>query len=251
MTNVGVAWGKTVACVVSGLGQLTTSNMHRRRHVTFFPLCGEPMDYSVSRFSASASASRLHQMFNVDRREAISLGPIPARIPKQFSTKERAIIRRFIRNSESYSKVFSDADGLVKQMDTMITSGGTFASNSYDDLWLKDTARAEGLTPAKLTEITIGDIGGAFVARPGISTTSRRQLSAIADRWTGVTLAQIEKCANDAATKQAPGVVFVAIGSAKADIVVEAVRLGLINRLFMDVSLASAVLKKTAQSGNR
>lgn len=245
MRDVGVAWGKTVASVVAALAQQNPSLPNRNRApVVFFPLCGEPMDFAVSRFSSSVSASRLHEFFSGERESTISLGPIPARIPRGFSSTEQAVIRRFIEHSKAYTAVFRNEDCLANRMDSMITSGGTFESRSYDDLWLRDTARAEGLSSAQLAKYTIGDIGGAFVPRAGLTRRQSERFEEIAARWTGVTLEQIRNCAMRASSTNAPGVIFIAAGSAKVDIVHESIKEGLINRLYIDPSLASALLRR-------
>lgn len=242
MSKVGVAWGRTVAAMAKSFARELAGKNAIRGELTFFPLCGEPMDFPVGARSASSSARRLQEAVTGDAIEHLSLGPTPARIPAELTHDESMAIRTFLQKSQSYVRVFDEQHGLARNMDTALISGGTFASATYDTLWLSDTLESEGIEEDDLSRLTVGDVAGAFLPRRGLDNADASRFEEICSRWTGVSILDLYRCSQRAAVEQTPGVVMLATGQAKAAIVLEAVSHGIVNRLIIDSDLADSIL---------
>src|SRR5205085_2380645 len=104
---------------------------------------------------------------------------------------------------------------------------------------LDDRVVAEGVTKEQLQDRVVGDIGGVFLPR----TARDRVVRGINERWTGVRLEHILRCARAAARDHTrAGVIVLAVGAAKAQVTLDSVRAGLITELIIDHDLAQALL---------
>jgi DNA-binding transcriptional regulator LsrR (DeoR family) len=174
-----------------------------------------------------------------------SLAAVPAFIPAKFPRKSHAAIRAFVAEIAGYRTIFerSDCDGrpqepLVDRLDTIITGVGTVSPGVSGRL-LDDRVVAEGVTKDELQGRVVGDIGGVFMGRSVRDPVVR----GINERWTGVRLEHILRCARAAEDDHSRGgVIVIAMGAAKAHITLEAVRGGLITELIIDHDLARALL---------
>ncbi|HEY1378982.1 MAG TPA: sugar-binding domain-containing protein [Gemmataceae bacterium] len=245
MGLVGVTWGKTIARVVDGLRLLNPHAPPSPRPLRFIPLTGEPLTYPDPETSSSTLAHRLGEIFNPGLHALHSLAAVPAFIPAKFPRKSQATIRDFIAEIAGYRTIFerADADGrpqepLVDRLDTIITGVGTVSPGVSGRL-LDDRVVAEGVTKEQLQERAVGDIGGVFLPRHARD----RVVNGINERWTGVRLEHILRCATAAAHDHSrAGVVVLAIGAAKAQITLASIRAGLITELILDHDLARALL---------
>jgi DNA-binding transcriptional regulator LsrR (DeoR family) len=245
MGLVGVAWGKTIARVVDGLRLLNPHAPRLSRPIHFIPLTGEPLTYPDPETSSSTLAHRLGELFVPGLHSFHSLAAVPAFIPAKFSRKSQLTIRDFIAEIAGYRVIFerADRDGrpqepLVDRLDAIITGVGTVSPGVSGRL-LDDRIVAEGVTKEQLQDRVVGDIGGVFLPR----TARDRVVKGINERWTGVRLEHILHCAQAAARDHARvGVVVLAMGAAKAQIILESVRAGLITELIIDHDLAHALL---------
>jgi hypothetical protein len=59
--------------------------------------------------------------------------------------------------------------------------------------------------------------------------------------WTGIKGTHLESVARNATAGGSPGIILLAAGPAKADMVRELVRLGLVNEILVDLSLGKAL----------
>ena len=245
MGLVGVTWGKTIARVVDGLRLLNPHAPQLPRPVRFIPLTGEPLTYPDPETSSSTLAHRLGEIFAPGLHAFHSLAAVPAFIPAKFTRKSQTTIRDFIAEIAGYRLIFERADPagrpqepLVDRLDAIITGVGTVSPGVSGRL-LDDRIMAEGVTKEQLQERAVGDIGGVFLPR----VARDRVVRGINERWTGVRLEHILRCAQVAAHDHTrAGVVVVAMGQAKAQITLESVRAGLITELILDHDLARALL---------
>jgi DNA-binding transcriptional regulator LsrR (DeoR family) len=245
MGFVGVTWGKTIARVVDGLRLLNPQAPRLSRPVRFIPLTGEPLTYPDPETSSSTLAHRLGELFAPGLHSFHSLAAVPAFIPSKFPRKSQATIRAFIAEIAGYRVIFerADRDGrpqepLVDRLDTIITGVGTVSPGVSGRL-LDDRVVAEGVTKEQLQDRVVGDIGGVFLPR----TARDRVVKGMNERWTGVRLEHILRCAQTAARDHSRvGVVVLAMGAAKAQVILESVRAGLITELIIDHDLAHALL---------
>jgi DNA-binding transcriptional regulator LsrR (DeoR family) len=238
---IGVAWGRTIAGLVGGLRQIFPQSEAPAEPVQFFPLTGEPLTNPDPETSSSTLAHRLNEIVNGGKGIFHSLAAVPAFIPAKFPRKSVHTIRAFLAEIVGYRAIFERDQGrkpLVDQMDSIVTGVGTVSAEATGRL-LEDRMRAEQITKEELGRLVIGDIGGVFVPRSPKNETVR----GINERWTGASLAHFAGCASAAVHKKdRVGVIVLAIGSAKAQIILECVRLGLANELIIDHDLAQALL---------
>jgi DNA-binding transcriptional regulator LsrR (DeoR family) len=240
----GVTWGATIARLVDGVRQLNPRPPALPGPVQFIPLTGEPLTFPDPETSASTLAHRLNEILAGGQGPFHSLAAVPAFIPAKFSRQSRKAIREFIAEIAGYRVIFErrGADGrpqepLADRVDAILTGVGTVAAETSGRL-LDDRLVAEGLTKEQLRERVIGDIGGVFLPR----SARDRVVRGINDRWAGVRLEHFARCAQEAARGAGrAGVIVLAIGRSKAEVVLECVRGGLVNELIIDHELAQAL----------
>ena len=238
----GVAWGKTIASVATALCSHVTNRSKESPPVVFFPVCGEPVDFPASGSSASTSTNVFDQAVNRSNGRPLSLGAVAARIPKFLGGSEQGIVRTFIERSQHYQRIFVGTKALICTADCILTSGGTFLSRTSDDLWLADILDAERITHEELSALTIGDLGGALIPRLGLSQAKQARLKEITSRWTGMTLEHLCDCSARNVAPAYAGVILIAMGTNKAQVVAEALRVGCVTQLIVDQSLARELI---------
>ena len=274
MRRVGVAWGKTIARLIDGLGPLHT---RFERGTLFFPVSGEPLREHGEENSATTLAASLQTFVGGSSHEGLVFnGPglnmvIPC-IPDLFSdTVTSEIKQSLLGQVEGYRRIFLGSPGqerLIDQMDTLITGVGT-ASKTSTDPWLIERVNAmhndPPLTREDFEAYTFGDIAGVYLLRPQLAdliaartartlggagkavrernATVEAKVNRINSQWTGIQREHVARCAERARTTgQTAGVIVLAIGQAKAEAVIESVNQSLVNHLLIDQDLADALV---------
>jgi DNA-binding transcriptional regulator LsrR (DeoR family) len=176
---------------------------------------------------------------------ALSLGAVPDRIPTAFFRDEGAnkVIREFLNCVSGYNQIYSGPSALVHQIDTVLTSVGSCYGKSNDP-WLNELVRRDGLKTDKLDRLTRGDIGGVFLPRDGLTPPDRQLVEELNQRWTGISEVHLRECARRASAAGRPGVIILAVGRFKAEVVRESVRRGLVNELIVDQDLAGELARQ-------
>jgi|GEM_PF-5536553 len=278
MHRVGVAWGKTIARLIDGLGPL---HPKFARGTQFFPVSGEPLREHGEENSATTLAAGLQAFVGGSANEVPGLNMVIPCIPDLFSDDVTSQIKQSLLGQvEGYRRIFLAGSGagssgagpgperLIDRMDTLITGVGT-ASKTSTDPWLIERVNAMHNSPPLTREdfeaYTFGDIAGVYLLRPrlpeiiasrnartpGVSARALRELNAtveskikrINSQWTGIQREHVAGCAERARTSgQTPGVIVLAIGRAKSETVIEAVNQSLVNHLLIDQDLADALL---------
>ena len=237
-----------VATAIDAMKKAQTDRRDPRESAqTVIPLLGEPLGRTITQHSSSVLASKLAETFNPNVRpgSTLSLAPVPALIPEGMTKAEIRAIRKLIGRITAYHEIYgaeeSDSHGKGKfvpwigRVDAILTSiSAQERPLGFDDDRL---VRAAGIRRERLNELVIGDLCGAVIPRPHLDSASKNEIESIMERWTGVSLTQLEACANRA-RNGAPGIIVLAIGANKASVVHEALRRGLIQHLFMDEDLA-------------
>jgi DNA-binding transcriptional regulator LsrR (DeoR family) len=253
--NVGIAWGHTMAALVAVLERHFRNARRRAEYsrLRFSPTCGEPLGAECPpERSSSALAAQLSAIWDCGSKP-LSLAGVPAVIPAVFTGEKRQGVREYITLCRDYRRIFGPATEagaipLVDQIDTLITSVGSFSQNwqMYQDQLIQ----YGGIPIEQLREFALGDISGALIPRSGLSASQQEVLRCIAALWTGIKLEHCQRIARDAAKHQAPGVIVVAIGSNKAGVILELIQQGLVNELIIDHDLAGE-LKRLLKGGRR
>ncbi|MCA9032628.1 MAG: hypothetical protein KDA66_17555, partial [Planctomycetaceae bacterium] len=269
---VGITWGKTLFSIVEELAKASPPDGFSRK-MRFIPLCGEATDFSVAEHSATSLSARLNYWASPangqpDPDQFLALTATPARLSSKLESPDIDVIRNFIRLSRSYALIFGDEHGehelltsrtepLAKIVDTILTSAGSIYRDR-DDVFIRDLRKVEfdredvsDLELAeRVTNHIIGDVGGYFLPR---RWPNRDESAKVADdinsRWTGVKLEHLELCAARARGTARPGVILPACGPEKSEIIIEAVRLGIINILIIDDRLADEILRIAKRDG--
>jgi DNA-binding transcriptional regulator LsrR (DeoR family) len=84
-------------------------------------------------------------------------------------------------------------------------------------------------------------LGGAFVIDPAASQADRDYVQTVNQRWTGIKESHFRRCALRARENNLPGVTVLAVGAVRAEIVLQRIKLGLINHLILDSDCARAL----------
>jgi len=252
--TVGVTWGRTISRVVDALKHrsIAASGSSRRHHVTFVPLCGEPLaDGDPSSHSSSVLAQRLTEIFNGGGVAPAppSIAGVQAFIPlKVGRLNETAEIRHLISVVRGHARVFGTPDGprgyeppLVDRLDGILTSVGR-ADQDRRGTFLTERIQVGDITEEQMTRSVAGDIGGVIIPKAGIRPDDERLITAMNSNWTGVRLEHLRKCADAARVAgfppKRPGVVVLALGARRLRVVLRCLQLGLVNQLVIDRELA-------------
>lgn len=229
-----VAWGRTVESVVEAV-PLQPPAPERQ----FLPICGEPLNYR-SDFSPSVAAAMLARAYQVPGSNLRSLQGVPARVPADMAQWVH-VIKEFASRSKDYRAIFGRADSPnapIASVDMVLTGAGS-ALGSAGEPWYQEATECE--PELNLENVSVGNIGGVWLPRPGISEESRQLLDQANSRWLGISIKHFTNVARRATWEHTPGVVLVAADADKREIVRAA--LPLVNHLIISRELAETLLE--------
>lgn len=240
----GVTWGRTIHAVVRGLERLHHKPIRTDSPIEFVPLCCEPIGLESEAISSSHLASLLRKRINDGKGEWHSFTGVPAFIPISFTRKEQAVVEKLLRCIPSYSRIFSEPSGrrtavgggLVGNLDLLLSSVGKVPLGYFGEEWL----RVAGIDRKALSRLVLGDIGGILIPRTKLGASQRAKIDRWNAAWTGVKFEHLRQVAESG---RKPGVVVAAVSARKAEIVLEIVKLKLVNELLIDQDLATAIVK--------
>src|SRR5581483_261529 len=95
----------------------------------------------------------------------------------------------------------------------------------------------EPISKEEMQKLILGDVGGLLFAKPHLDAAARRKVDELNQGWIGMTFKHLQRIAKAASARHAPGVIFVAFGREKAEMMVEIVRRGYANQLVIDFTL--------------
>ena len=259
--RVGVAWGSTLWHTTQALRSILPQRPFRERvPIEFVPLCGDPLIDSQERYADRTSSrivSELSKAVNGDEPRPAWLGLVPAFIPRTFKRHEIRVIDRLIDLVPQYPRIFGPR----------ITRSRPMAAPIAGDLHMIITAAGPskrplgfgrnpllGLSDAEsrlLAENIYGDIGGVLLPRladapgkQGQEPTPHPLVQELTRRWTGLKIEHLSACSGRAfseRSKSRPGVVLLSFGASHVEVVLEAVRRGLVNQLLIGSDLEEAM----------
>lgn len=235
---VGVTWGRTVSSMVDGLAAANRS-YHGDKTITFAPVSAELITLAAPDYSSSLLAARLNNLFNDGAVETLRLGGVPAYIPRRYDAAKVQAIREYLLDAASYRLIFSGENPLINRLDTVITSVGS-AERPLGGA-MEEVLSAADITATQLKALIAGDVGGILIPKPDLPPDAVRQVDELNAMWTGITKEHLARIAIRAAGVGGAGVVVAAIGRERARIVVEMIRLEMINELIIDWDLANAL----------
>jgi len=266
---VGIMWGRSLKRLVSRVRScLDTSRQGETHDVQCVPLCGDPvhlMNLGQVKYSASFLAAELRQALHPGRRsDQPCLVGVPAYLPRAYFLQPsgNAGWQSFVQDIPGYRSIFGPANGgdmpWVERVDTIISGAGIIARESQTQapgLPNAETAAHEetgdfirerleqevGITESSLAKLIYGDVGGLLLGRENLPASERRLVDSLNQGWTGITASHLINVARRAKSGGAPGVILVAAGAAKAEMVQQIVKRGYANQLLIDSSLGSAL----------
>lgn len=249
----GVTWGGMLRAVVSALGKLQIAPPWRKEELQCIPLSGEPLGNEPVSFSSSNLAHDLGNIVNGSDYNAPSLAMVPAFIPEGFTRDEIRGVRKLIGLVKSYDLIFGKhghgktSQPLAEKLDMILTSvGPANRALGFGQGRLFETGK---VTIDQLQEIVIGDMGGVCFPKTNLKRSGMKKLEDVNNRWTGLRVEHLQACARKAQAPGdgPPGIVVVSGGKARAQFILEAVKLGLINHLIIDDELANELANLSAQ----
>lgn len=258
---VGVAWGRTLRLLIDEMksGDIKTATS---KPVTFpivgtFPNSDRDNPYPIS-LTSTRLASDLAEIINGKVPDnQVSLEAVPAYIPKEFNDIRDALTR-FYSTLPGFREVFGGPEwlqhpekypaALMNTFDMLITGMGDMPSKDGGSPSLKERLRIEGARHEDWSRITVGDISGVLLPRPGATDAQLEIVSEINRRFIGIGLRDLQvisrRCIESHGER--PGVMAIAHDRSKARTVLEAVRNRCVNRLFVDEDLAAELDRLTS-----
>ena len=105
-----------------------------------------------------------------------------------------------------------------------------------------ELAQIGGIPRERLKELIKGDVAGALIKRAKLTPVREREVEDIGKKyWTGIREENLFDIASRARKTGKPGVIIVAIGGNKADVLLAVLKMGLVNELIIDHDLAEAL----------
>jgi len=242
----GITWGFMLWDLSMGLRGMGVPAPWRRRPIRFIPLTGDPLQdrklFPPSLTSSNISAE-MSKIANGDEYRAPWLGLVPAYIPDQFRGAALNGIERLIHMVPEYEEIFGakGRPGIAYELDAILTSVGP-ASNPLG-FGMGRLLGSLGQRLKQLSDQIYGDIGGVLL--PQNPDRPSALIRSIERRWKGLNHEHLETCArrafSDDPAMGRPGVIVLAVGEDRAQVVLHAVERGLINHLIIDQRLEKAL----------
>ena len=233
---VGVAWGRTLRALIDGIEKFNRP-AENANDIIFMPVCAELVVHIQRGYSATRLAELLDDIYNDGNGPTINMSGFPAFIPQFYDDDMRRAIKQFVSDTPSYARVFSGSDGLVHQMDTLISSVGSSQTPLLGAL--EELTYAGQLDRDQLSELIVGDLGGILIPKPDLSEMDKLRVEGLNKMWTGIQMQHVRDLARRAANNSnINGVVIVALQAERGETVLELIRLGLVNELIIDQAVA-------------
>jgi DNA-binding transcriptional regulator LsrR (DeoR family) len=256
--RIGIMWGRSVLDLVRGIVALSDAfDPAQILDVECIPLCGDPLflinDRRV-RQSSSYLAATLEEALNASKSKGLPcLAGVPAYISRQRAQDSGTTVdtwRRFLQGIPGYEAIFGNTrestKALIHGVDTIITGVGTIvmvkeAPWRETGDFIMERLIQDSFSKPEMNRLIYGDIGGILLPREKLSIADMRQVEELNAGWMGLKLSHLQTVASRATPGKVPGVIVVAYGRWKAEMVKECIRRGLVNQLIVDPALADAL----------
>lgn len=251
-STVGSTWGLTVGEVAMAVSCCTAKSDVPLSCQFVFPMAGE-MCESIE-YSATRTARELRlKLCRGGSSPECSLAALPAVIPAELRTAWPTLAQ-FLALSSAYPKIFGPGGaGLADLMDGALTSLGTCEltytgtdekrTKTFHSRILRALVEVAGVDSRAIVDTLVGDLAGVLLTRADATDQQIQVAQRWQELWTGVTPAQLRRCALAARDAGPPGVLVVACGD-KGATVIAAVAAGLVNHLLIDRSCARSMARR-------
>jgi len=272
--KIGVSWGRTLRALANSLSELKSTEgafsvgSGKDEKLEFLPLVGAfwiaDEEENYPRYSSERIAVDLSECFN--ERQIIATREIaaPAYIHEDFQIEKKEIqaIRRFLSYNPPLKRIYgneiknvadNDPDALVNKLDGIITSACGFPEDKsplsknidHSPTTMLFTQHVKQSMEELLIDGTaVGDICGYILTKSGES--SNELVDRINDLFLGPKTQNLLKCADGARGRDKEnniGVVVVASGTEKAEVVHTIIRRGYANEIIIDSELADKLME--------
>jgi hypothetical protein len=165
------------------------------------------------------------------------------------------IKRHFFSAFQSYRAAFNEpralnpnqkptaSYGTVFHLDGIIAAvGDSKATSIFKDM---PQSRYGGIPNDWFNTNIVGDIASVLLRRQDLkkSTLIDEQFSRIMNRWMGADEMHIRRCADKSRELRTLGVIVMGVGSSRAEVILEVLRRGLCNHLFIDFNLLVSLVR--------
>lgn len=232
----GVTWGRMLLTIVRAMRALRVPPLPDGA-LDVIPLAGEPLGNEPTMSSSSTLAVEFGRiMTGNEDYHGKSLTVVPALVPGDFTSAERAAVHKLVNRLPDYRAIFGGKAPIAGRLDCILTSLGRKPLGF----------RFRSMLSAKEQALFVGDMGGVLLPRPGLRGKDLNTARDIEDRWTGLKFDHVKACAERARNAQdgsaaVTGVVLVLTEGERAPVVLEVIRRGLVNHLVIDSQLAFAL----------
>jgi len=264
--KIGVSWGRTLRAMAGTLREITSverafsielerktqSQEEHSSTLEFVPLCGdfwvEEIIKDAHYYSSERIAADLSECFNTRAPIEISF---PVYIPEEFQGQEQGEdkIRAFLNLSPARKMIYGDENPLIEQLDGIITSvGGIPREVDATEDKLENISMlasfSQHIRPEKLKELeaagVVGDVLGYFITKKGI--TPNQVVNNINARFLGPELEHILECAERTRERDSIGVIVIASGDKKAEVLHTLIQGRYVNEIIIDLYLAKKLM---------
>ena len=238
--RIGVSFGTTIGVCIEALASAAARARARTpRELMVIPTSGEPLGGAKAPFASTDLAEHLREILGGPHVPSLrGMAPV---IPEKFYGYTHAAGFAHMRCYTSYKTIFGDSstEGLVDELDTVLTSAGGFGEHYH--AFQNGVVENLGFTREQVGEVAEGDICGVLMGKnEGLTKAQEKMLDGLRKLWTGIRLEHLRRISANARDHQHPGVILCALGANKADIVQAVVcREKLVNHLIIDETLAA------------
>lgn len=253
VTRLGISCGTTIAAINRELAPLLPTLGDRLRVV---PVVGEPTHLTNVDQSAENSATNMAEALRAalgtsNGAEAVLRG-VAAYIPR----KRRGEIMEFFHSVPGYRVIFGcnqkhAEPPEIDRLDCVITGAGIVSSANpkLRGTLIKERLAQENLqtgrqklSPARLEGLVYGDLAGILIPRPKLDRSGSALVQSLNEGLTGLRAVHLERICKLADGASSPGVILIAYGQQKIELVREIIHQGLVSTLVTTPDCARALI---------
>jgi DNA-binding transcriptional regulator LsrR (DeoR family) len=240
--NVAISWGHQIAAVAAAM--IAIPMKRPLPSIRFVPTSGEPFQVPTRwpERTSTAVVAQLHRRFGDEQERPLSMAGVAAVLSDAYEGVARDAVLQYISGLSDYKRIFLGANGqpsLISQVDAMIASVASLGQGLT--MFHAELESIGGIPRDRLVELVEGDIGGVLIKKRKLTAAQEQEFANITRAWTGIRMEHLLDIATRANNTGKPGVVVVAIGKNKADILRTVLKMGLITELIIDHDLAEAL----------
>ncbi len=242
VTRLGISCGTTIAAINRELSPLLPT-LKNRLHVV--PIVGEPTHLSNVDQSAENSATNMAEALRAALGTSNGAEPVLRGVAAYIPRQRRGEIMEFFHSVPGYRVIFGcDQQHAeppeIDRLDCVITGAGIVSSANpkLRGTLIKERlaqenlqANEQKLSPATLERLVYGDLAGILIPRPKLDRSGSNLVRSLNEGLTGLRRAHLERICQLADGASSPGVILIAYGQQKIELIREIIRQGLVSTL--------------------